>query len=204
MRLRSGESGTEPAEDLHPASRTVEDIFDARDSLCVHGRGHPEGWHGTYIHAPEACGRHAHDRHRVVVDRDLPADDINSASELRLPEAVGEHDDLPSTGGAIIVRFEDAAERGLDAEDREIAAGDEFGGDRSWIAAGREIHGTDLGAADDAVEDTGLMLGVSAERVRHQVEGTKAAGHMFAFPVDEDEALGLADWECVEDQLVDE
>jgi len=155
------------------------------------------------VDAAEACFSDAHDRHGLVVDRDLATDDVGRAPELRLPEAVGEHDDLACTGCTLIVGFEDAAERGPYAEDREITAGHELGGGGPRIAAGREVDGTDLGAADDAVEDTSLMLDVPAERVRHEIEGTKAAGHMFAFPVDEDQVLGVADGERVKDQLVD-
>ena len=203
LRLRRCQPGTQPAEDLHPARWTVEDVVDAGHGLRVHGRGHPQIGHGADVDAAKAFGRHTHDRHGVVVDRDLAADDIGSAPELRLPEPVREHDDRTGTGDTLVGRFKHAAERGPDAEDREVAAGDELRGDGPWIAAGRERHGTELGAADDALEDTALMLHVAAERVRHQVVGAKATRHMFAFPVDEDQALGLADRERVQDQLID-
>src|SRR5215203_5485284 len=51
LRLRRCQPGTQPAEDLHPARWTVEDVVDAGDGLRVHGRGHPQIGHGADVDA---------------------------------------------------------------------------------------------------------------------------------------------------------
>ena len=66
--------------------------------------------------------------------------------------------------------FDDAAERGTDAEHREVAAGDDLGGHGSGVAAGCEID-LDFGAAEHAVEETGLLLEFAADRVGQEVRG---------------------------------
>jgi hypothetical protein len=87
----------------------------------------------------------------VIADQDLTADDIGSAAELRLPEVIREHHDRTGAGSGIVFGFDDTAERGADAEHREVTAGDDLGGYRPGIAAGCEVD-LDLGAAAYALD----------------------------------------------------
>ena len=140
----------------------------------------------------------------MIADQDLAADDIGSAAELRLPEVIREHHDRTGAGRGIVCGFDDAAERGADAEHREVAAGDDLGGDGPGIAAGCKVD-LDFGAAEDAVKEAGLLLEFAADGVRHQVKGADAAGdEVVAVPIHENQALGLADGQRVKDHLVDQ
>ncbi len=170
----------------------------------IHGRGNPEGRHGADVDASEPGGGHADHGHGVIADQDLASNDVGSAAELRLPEVIREHHDRTGAGRGIVFGFDDAAERGADAEHGEVGAGDDLCGDRPGIAAGCEVD-LDFGAAEDAVEEAGLLLEIAADGVRHQVITADAAGdEVVAVPIHEDQALGLADGERVQDHLVDQ
>ena len=181
----------------------VEQVSLTWDHLRIHGCGNPQSRNRTDIDAVERGGRDADHGHRVLVDEDFATYDVGCAAELRLPEIIREDDDRTSAGRGVIGLFDDAAESGADAEDREIAAGDDFGGNRFRIAAGREIDGG-FGAAEDAVEEACLLLEVAADRVGHQVARPESAGRLIAFPIDENQALGFADGERVQDHLIDQ
>ncbi len=140
----------------------------------------------------------------MIANQDLAADDIGSAAELRLPEVIREHHDRTGAGRGIVFGFDDAAERGADAEHGEVAAGDDLGGDGPWIAAGCKVD-LDFGAAEDAVEEAGLLLEFAADGVRHQVKGADGAGdEVVGVPIHENQAPGLADGQRVKDHLIDQ
>jgi len=90
-----------------------------------------------------------------------------------------------------------------DAEDREIAAGDDFCSNRFRIAACREIH-VDFRAAENAVEKLTLLLEVAADWIGHEVPGAEAAGDVIAVPIDKDDAGGILDRQSVQDHLIDQ
>jgi hypothetical protein len=91
-----------------------------------------------------------------------PTTDIGRADELCLPEIVGEDDQGAGAGSGVVLLFDHAAYGGTYAENGEIAARDELSGDGVGIAAGREIHGNDVGAAENTVEEVGLCLEIAA------------------------------------------
>ncbi|SPF37665.1 hypothetical protein SBA4_2040009 [Candidatus Sulfopaludibacter sp. SbA4] len=204
LRLRGGDTGAEAGEDLQPAGGVVEEILIGVEvRVRVHGRGNPEGRHGADVDAAEAGGGHADYGHGVIADQDLAAGDIGSAAELRLPEVIREHDDRTGAGRGIVFGFDDAAECGADAEHGEVAAGDDLSGDGPGVAAGCQVD-LDFGAAEDALEEAGLLLEFAADGVRHQVKGADAAGdEVVAVPIDENQAPGLADGQRVKDHLID-
>ncbi len=109
-----------------------------------------------------------------------------------MPEIVREDDDRTGAGSRIIRLVDNTAQSRADAEDREIAAGDDFGSNGFRIAARREIH-IDFGAAEDAVGESGLLLEVAADGVGHEVPGAESADGLIAVPIDKDEAARVAD-----------
>src|SRR5262252_4594760 len=124
LRLRRGDTGAEAREDLKPAGVGVEEIFGVDVGVRVHGRGNPEGRYGADVDPAEAGSGHADHGHGAIADQDLAVDDIGGAAELRLPEVVREHHDRTGAGRGIVCGFDDAAERGADAEHGKVAAGD--------------------------------------------------------------------------------
>src|SRR5215472_4018590 len=140
----------------------------------------------------------------MIANQDFAADYIGSAAELCLPEVIRKHYHRAGAGRGIVLGFDDAAERGADAEHGEIAAGDDLGGDGPGIAAGCEVD-LDCGAAEDAVEKAGLLLEIVADGVRHQVKGAEGAGNeVVAVPIHENQAPGLTDGQRVKDHLLDQ
>ncbi len=65
-------------------------------------------------------GGHAHDREPAVAERDLAADDTGVAGKMRLPEGPAEHRDIRPGGDRTLLGEEEAAERRLHAERREV------------------------------------------------------------------------------------
>src|SRR5581483_9806376 len=120
----------------------------------------------------------------MIVDQHRAADDIRCAAESRLPEAEGENHDGTAAGSAIVRLFQDAAQRGADAEHREIAAGHNLGLDRLGVARRGEVY-VDFGAAEHAFEKSRLLLEFAAERIRHEVPTAEAADNVLALPIDE-------------------
>ena len=49
-----------------------------------------------------------------------------------------------------------------------------------------------------------MELKIAADRVRHQVPAAKPVGNRVALPVDQHQSFGFADWQRVQDHLIDE
>jgi len=56
----------------------------------------------------------------VLVDEELAANDVRCPAKLGLPEIVREDDDRTGFGSSVVRLFDDAAQSGPDAENREI------------------------------------------------------------------------------------
>ena len=85
----------------------------------------------------EPGGGHPDHRHGVVVDEDLAADDIGAPPNSACQKSYESTTTGPAPERSIVCGLDYAAERGADAQHREIAAGDDLGGNRPGIAAGR-------------------------------------------------------------------
>jgi hypothetical protein len=73
----------------------------------------------------EILGRDAHNRHRHVLDGDLPADHRGVEPELAFPIRPAQNGDARG-GRAIVLGIDQAARRGFQPEQREVVAIDEF------------------------------------------------------------------------------
>ena len=80
------------------------------------------------IETGKARRRHADDRHRVVVDEDLLADDRVVPVEAPHPVVVSQHDDgMTLVDLIVLLRAEHATNSRLDAKHREVVAGHHLG-----------------------------------------------------------------------------
>ncbi len=121
-RLLDRDPRSQPAEHVGPVAAAVVEARPAgRQHLAhrdrhEHVRARAEG--GPF----EAAGRHADDGEGRAVDDQRLVQHRRILAELRGPEAVAEHHHRMRAGGAIVGRAEHAADRGLHAERREVAA----------------------------------------------------------------------------------
>jgi len=139
----------------------------------------------------------------MLVDQELAAEDVRCPAKLRLPEIIREDHNWSGAVISVIRLFDDPAQRWADTQDPEIAAGYDFAGNGFRIAACRDAH-LDVSAAEDTVEEPGLLLEAAADGVGHQVPGAEPAADLLAVPIYKDEAGGVADGERVQDHLIDQ
>src|SRR5579862_1277923 len=204
LRSLRSEVGAEARKDLHPERGAAQQVFiGAWDRFGVHGRGNPKNGDRTDINAVEACSRDTNNRHGVLVDEELASDDVRGSAKLSLPEIVREDGERTSTGSSVIRLLNHAAQSGADAEDWEIASGNDFSCDRFRVATCREVH-LDFGAAEDAVEELGLLLEVAAHWIGHEVPGSEPARDLIAFPVNKNKPSRIADRQRVQDHLINQ
>ncbi len=89
---------------------------------CLDARVDPfrdPGFH--VVRKPEPRRQDAHDRGRAVLEADGPADRVGAAAELPEPQRMTDNDDARVEPGLLLVRGEQAAVRGPDAEHIERA-----------------------------------------------------------------------------------
>ncbi len=141
---------------LEPARRAVQRV--AQRDRDIREGARPER------HAVEARRRHADDRQRLAVDGERLADDTRIAGEVRLPVGVADHGDGRLARRAVVGRPEEPSERRVEAEHREVAAGDELRLAVDRLAVDREVR------AEGAVQRDGrehrlLALEIAEHRV---------------------------------------
>ena len=93
----------------------------------------------SQFHAVETWLRDSDDGHRVTVEGDGPTDNVVVAVEVAPPEAVAEHRDRLAVGNGVIILGDGAAQCRLDAQYREICAGDQLRRDLRHVIAVAEI-----------------------------------------------------------------
>jgi hypothetical protein len=136
--LRRRDAGLEPRGDVEAVTpRLAEHVRRQRH----HGQQHVRA-----AGQPAESGRqHADHSVRLAIDRDRPAEHRRIGVELPLPQRIGEDRDVRGAGRDILVGQEIPAERGLDAEQRQIArAHDLVGETLRPLAAGERalvLHG---------------------------------------------------------------
>src|SRR5207249_4841902 len=97
----------------------------------------PERWNLAHVDAMKCRRCNPDNRHWILVQQHLSADDIRSASELVLPELVGEHNHGAGTGCVVIIGGQEPAERGVHSEYRKIVTGYEFCGSQLGFSTRR-------------------------------------------------------------------
>ena len=108
-------------------------------------------------------------------------------------------------GLTIVVRFEQAAQRGPDAQHPEVRPRHHLDARELMLAAGGQIHLGEV-AAKEAVEDRPLFLELLADRIRDftrrpcPVEGS----HFVALPVDQYQSLRLSHGQRAQQDLVEQ
>ena len=109
-------SRLEPREHLDPARAPIVHVQPA--PLGRHHRLHQDRHANLRRRAPDrgqrTPARHADDRHRVVVDEDLLADDVGIAGEAAHPVVVAQDDDRMALVDLVVfLRIEDASGAGF-------------------------------------------------------------------------------------------
>ena len=200
-----GVARLQPREDLHPARPPVGHLEPGhrRHQRRLHQDRHADVRRGRRIEAGEARRRDADDRHRVVVDRDLPADDLRVALEAVHPVVVAEDDDRVAVVDAVVLlRGEDAPDRRLHAQHREEVAGHQLRVDPLGLVVDRQRRGH-VAPRDDLGERGALLLEVHVHGV-----GVHPAPHVAAVVrpllVDLHQRAGVGDRQAPQHHLVDQ
>ncbi len=202
FRLLDGDAGLEAAEGVDPTPAAVLEAVPERGHPFLHHDGDPDLGNLAKLDAVEAGLGDADDGVAVAVEDDALADDGGVGGEAGFPEIKADHGDGVGVGSAVVVFGEGAADGGADAEDGEVSAGDELGGDTLGFAVEAET-----GFIGEAAEHAGEDGVVVAEVVVHGPgDGVAApvASVVVAVAGEEDETLRLLDGEEAEEDLIEE
>ena len=105
--------------DLHPTHSPVAGIHPGplRHHRRLHENRNPDLWRLGRINSVEPRRRHAHNRHRVIVHQNLFAHHTRISREAGTPIVITQHCyGMAQKHAVVIVRVENAPNRGLDAE----------------------------------------------------------------------------------------
>ncbi len=153
-----GVAGFETREHLHPALPSIVHVHPCpiRQHDGLHQDRHANLRRTGGIESTEPGGGDADDGHRVIVHQDLAPDDIAISVEAAHPIVVAEDDvGVAQINAVVLFGAEHAAESGLDAEHREVIAGDEFGADALGL-----IAQADGSVGEPATENLGERRGL--------------------------------------------
>ena len=114
-----GHAGLQPPEDVHPAHAAIEQPIPARRHLPLHHRGHPQDRGFADVHAVETRLGDADDGHGMVVEEDLPADDVAGSAERIHPELIRQHRHRMRVPRHVIRLGDEASEERACAKHRE-------------------------------------------------------------------------------------
>ena len=103
----------------------VEPAAEARRHQRAHRDRHEHQGPRPERRAVEPLGRHADDRHGLAVDDERLVEDVGAAVEIAAPVGVAQHHHVRLTNHRVVAGSQEPAERRLDAEHREVAAGHE-------------------------------------------------------------------------------
>ena len=174
LRLFQRHARLEAAEDLREAAAAVVEAVELSVSCVLHHHRDADLRRGSGLHAIEARAAHADDGERVAVQHDLPADDGGVGGEARLPVTVAQDGDGVAALYQIVLRAEDASQRGAHAQHGEVIAGDEFARDEFGAAFVSEAEGV-AEAAEHSLEDLVLVAKILVHGIGERVGAGVAA-----------------------------
>ena len=195
----------EPCEHLHPPCAAVVDLqpLPVGQHHRLHQDRHADLGAPCRIDPGKPRLRHADDRHGIVVDEDLLADDPGVTGKAAHPVVVGENDDRMALIDLIVfLRVEHAPGGGPDPQHGEEVAGDELGLEPfgSVVDADGRGHQT---PAHDLGQRGGALLIVLVNRIRMHPRA-RIAAVVGPFLVEHDELVGVLHRELAKQNLVDQ
>ena len=149
----------------------------------------------------ELLSDHAHDRIRLIAQREPFPDDGRIAAEAALPEAIAQHHYLAAVG-RVLQRRKGAAQHGLGAEETEVALGNVNAVELFGPVAGEVEAGAGEVVGGNVLEYAGLPLVEMKHRNRGKVVGKKAAA-IGRIVKELDHAVGIGVGEGLEQNRVD-
>ena len=172
---------------------------------AVHAEGQKDVSDSSLFGSSEIARADADDFEGLVADVERAAEDVGIAAEAVIPVVPGEDRIGGDTGGAVIGGGEQAAERGLKAEEREHVAGDINDVGLLHVVVGGPGDVRAVGVADG--DEVGLVL----DGIAHEVEVRRGpvvvlgrlaveAGHLAGEDV---ELAGMGDGQRAPEQGVD-
>ncbi len=167
FRLRQTDAGFHSSEDVHPSAAPILHVVELgklRADLGLHHDGDANLRGRSGIGAVKSGLADADDGERISIHQQFLADDVGPAAETAQPVAIADDRDGMAARDLIVIRREDSAERGSDAEHREIAARDEF----ALHALGFSLR-TDAERCVPAAEHSAEDLVVIADVLVHRV-----------------------------------
>ena len=200
--LRRRDAGLEPRHDRQPAAGAALEVVPGRRHLRLHRHRHHDVGVLADDDAEEAGRRHADDRHRQAVERDVAVQHAGIAGEAPHPVVVAQHRDRLSARRAIVVRREGAADLRAHAEDVEEVAGHELAVHALGLSAGEQRQRR-REAGDHAVEHRVLIPQVAVHRVRQGAVVERPSPER-AGAVEHDELLGRLHRQHPQQHLVGE
>ena len=195
----------EPAEDLHPAGPAV--VHPQPRPFRRHGGLHQDG-HADLrrlrrIDAGKSRRRDADDRHRRVVDEDLLADHVRVARKAADPVVVAQHHDrMPLVDLVVFLRVEDAPQRRLDPQHREVVPGDELRLEPLGAVVDADRGGNEP-PAEHLSQRLGLLLVVLVDGIGVH-PGAHVAAHVGALLIEHDQLIGTSHRQLAQQHLVDQ
>ncbi len=153
---------------------------------AVHAEGQEDVCDSPLFGSSEIARGHADDFEGLVADVERAAEDVGIAAEAVIPVVPGEDCIRTGTGAAIVGGDEQAAERGLKAEEREHVAGDINDVGLLHVVVARPIGCPgDVGAVRVADgNEVGLVLDVIAHELEFR-RGPVAVLDRFAVQADQ-------------------
>ncbi len=169
----------------------------------LHQNRHPDLRRLSRIDPGEPGGGHTDDRHRRVVDENLPADDSGVAGEPAHPVVVAENDDgVALVDLIVLLRVEDAPDGGLDPQHREVVPGYQLG--MQPLGAVVDVdRGRDEPAAQDFGQRLGALLVVLVDRIGVH-PGAHVAAVVRALLIEHDQLIWSCDRQLAQQHLVNE
>ena len=155
------------------------------------------------IHTRKAAGRDADDRHRIVVDEDLPADRRRIEGEAAIPVVVAQHDDRMAPVDLIVfLRVEDASRRRSHAEHGEEVARHHLGVHALGLVLDADGRGHEP-AGDHLGQRLGALLVLLINRIRVHARAHVAAV-VRPLLVEHHQFIGVLHGQPTQQDLIDE
>jgi hypothetical protein len=139
----------------------------------------------------------------MVVDEDLPPDDVRGTAEGVHPVVVGDDNNRVCVALEVVRFSDEASEMRPDPQRREVRAGYDLGQHRPEFPSRRQVDRRRM-PAEDALEELCLLLQIAAHGVGHQVAAAPPVGERVASPIDQHDALRIPDRKQAQQDLIDE
>jgi hypothetical protein len=200
---RRGHARFQPSEHVYPAAPAILETVKFRElraNLGFHHDGDANLRRRAGTGAVKSFPADANYGERVTIDQQLLADDIAAAAEASPPVTVADDRDGVAARGSVVIGRDDASQGRGHAEDLKVGAGDEFAVDALGFPFGADAHRS-FPPAEHSTEDLVVVAKILVHGVGELVLPVVAAVMRTTAP-QQDELLGVLDWQQAQEDLV--